>query len=49
MIAAVILNKNSSKITSSYAFIVLFNIRLKHKFRKIIALMDSDFEGNFIF
>jgi hypothetical protein len=48
MIAAVTLNKNSFKIISSHAFIVVFNIRLKYKFRKMIILMDNDFEENFI-
>jgi hypothetical protein len=49
MIAAVTLNKNSSKITSFHAFIVVFNIRLKHRLRKMIILVDNSFEENFIF
>jgi hypothetical protein len=48
MIAAVALNKNFFKTISFYAFIVVFNIRLEHKFRKIIILMNNDFEENFI-
>jgi 5S rRNA maturation endonuclease (ribonuclease M5) len=49
MIAAVALNKNFSKIIFSRAFIIIFNIRLEHRFRKIIILIDNDSEGNFIF
>jgi hypothetical protein len=49
MIAAVALDKNLSKITFFYAFIIIFNIRLEHGFRKIIILVNSDFEENFIF
>ena len=48
MITAVTLNKDLSKITFSHAFIIIFNIRLEHGLRKIIILMDSDFEENFI-
>jgi hypothetical protein len=48
MIAVMALNKNSFKIISSHAFIIIFNIRLKHGFRKIIALIDNDFKKNFI-
>jgi hypothetical protein len=48
MIAAVALNKNFFKITSSHAFIVIFNIRLKYKLRKIITLINNNFEENFI-
>jgi hypothetical protein len=44
----VALNKNSSKATTSYAFIVIFNIYLEHRLRKIIVLIDSDFEKIFI-
>jgi hypothetical protein len=49
MITAVTLNKDLSKITFSHAFIIIFNIRLEHKLRKIIILMDNDSEENFIF
>jgi hypothetical protein len=49
IITAVALNKNLSKTISSYAFIVVFNIRLKYRFRKIIILMDNGFKENFIF
>jgi hypothetical protein len=48
IIAAVALGKNLSKATSSHVFIIIFNIRLKYRFRKIMVLMDSDFEKNFI-
>jgi hypothetical protein len=48
MIAAVALNKNSSKAISSHAFIIIFNIRLEYRLRKIIILIDSDSEENFI-
>jgi hypothetical protein len=48
MIVAVALDKNSFKIISSYVFIIVFNIRLKHRLRKIIVLMNSDSEENFI-
>jgi hypothetical protein len=48
MIAAVALSKNPSKATSSHAFIIIFNIRLEYRFRKIIALIDNDSEENFI-
>jgi hypothetical protein len=48
MIAAVALDKDLSKAISSHAFIVIFNIRLKHRLRKIITLIDSSFEENFI-
>jgi hypothetical protein len=49
IIAAVALDKNSFKAISFHVFIIVFNIRLKHGFRKIIILIDSDFEENFIF
>jgi hypothetical protein len=48
IIAAVALNKDSSKATHSHAFIVIFNVRLEHGLYKIIILMNSDFEENFI-
>jgi hypothetical protein len=48
MIAAMILNKNPSKTTSSHAFIIIFNIRLEHGLRKMIILIDSDYKENFI-
>jgi hypothetical protein len=48
MIAAVALGKDFSKATSSYAFIIVFNIRLEYRLRKIIALMDNNFKENFI-
>jgi hypothetical protein len=48
MIAAVTLNKNSFKIISSRAFIIVFNIRLEYGFRKIIILINKDSEENFI-
>jgi hypothetical protein len=49
MIAAVALNKNPSKATLSHVFIVIFNIRLEYGLRKMIALIDNNFEKNFIF
>jgi hypothetical protein len=48
MIAAVALNKDPFKATPSHAFIIIFNIRLEHKLRKIIILMDNNSEENFI-
>jgi hypothetical protein len=48
MIVVVALDKDFSKITSFHIFIVIFNIRLKYGFRKIIILMNSNFEENFI-
>jgi hypothetical protein len=45
----VALGKNFFKTTSFHAFIIMFNIRLEHGFRKIIILMDNNFEENFIF
>jgi hypothetical protein len=48
IIAAVALDKDPSKATSSYAFIIIFNIRLKYRFHKIIILMDNNSEENFI-
>jgi hypothetical protein len=45
----VALNKDSFKIISSHAFIIIFNIRLKYRFRKIIILVNNDSEENFIF
>jgi hypothetical protein len=49
MIAAVALNKNSFKIISFHVFIIIFNVRLEHEFRKIIVLMNNNSEENFIF
>jgi hypothetical protein len=43
------LDKNSFKTTPSHAFIIVFNIYLEYRFRKIIALIDNNFEKNFIF
>jgi hypothetical protein len=48
MIAAVALDKNFSKIIFSHAFIIIFNIRLEHKLRKIIILVNNNSEENFI-
>jgi hypothetical protein len=48
MIVVVTLNKDLSKAISSHAFIVMFNIRLEYEFRKIIALINNNFEENFI-
>jgi hypothetical protein len=48
MIIAVTLGKNPSKITPSHAFIIVFNIRLKYRLRKIIILINSDSEIFFI-
>jgi hypothetical protein len=48
MIAAVALDKDFSKTIFSYAFIIIFNIRLQHEFRKIIILIDNNFKENFI-
>jgi hypothetical protein len=48
MIAAVALNKNPSKAIPSHAFIIIFNIRLEHRLRKMIILMDNNFKENFI-
>jgi hypothetical protein len=45
----VTLSQNSSKATSFRVFIIVFNIRLEHEFRKIIALIDNDSGENFIF
>jgi hypothetical protein len=45
----VALDKDPSKIIFSHAFIIIFNIRLEHKFRKIIVLVDNSSEENFIF
>jgi hypothetical protein len=42
------LDKNSSKTIFSHAFIIMFNIRLEYRFRKIIILMDNNSEENFI-
>jgi hypothetical protein len=44
----VTLDKDLSKIIFSHAFIVVFNIRLEHGFRKIIILMDNNLKENFI-
>jgi hypothetical protein len=49
IIAAVALGKDSFKTISFHAFIIIFNIRLKHRFRKIIILMNNNSEENFIF
>jgi hypothetical protein len=48
LIAAVALDKDPFKAISFHAFIVVFNIRLKYRLRKIIILMDSNSEENFI-
>jgi hypothetical protein len=48
MIAAVALGKNPFKTTFPYAFIIVFNIRLKYGFRKIIILINNSSEENFI-
>jgi hypothetical protein len=48
IIIAVTLNKDSFKITSSHVFIIIFNIRLEHKLRKIIIIINNDFKENFI-
>jgi hypothetical protein len=44
----VALGKNPFKAIFSHAFIIVFNIRLEHRLRKIIILMDNNFEKNFI-
>jgi hypothetical protein len=49
IIIVVALDKNSFKAISFYVFIIVFNIRLEYEFRKIIILMNNDFEENFIF
>jgi hypothetical protein len=48
MITAVALNKNSFKIIFFHVFIIVFNIRLEYRLRKIIVLMNSNSEENFI-
>jgi hypothetical protein len=48
IIVAVALGKNPFKIISFYVFIVIFNIRLEHRFRKMIVLINNDFKENFI-
>jgi hypothetical protein len=48
MITTVTLDKNFFKIIFFHAFIVVFNIRLKYRFRKIIILMNNNSEENFI-
>jgi hypothetical protein len=48
MIAAVTFNKDPFKTTFSHAFIIIFNIRLEHRLRKIIILMDNNSDKNFI-
>jgi hypothetical protein len=48
MIAAVTLGKNSFKAIFFHVFIIIFNMRLEHELRKIIILINSDFEENFI-
>jgi hypothetical protein len=42
------LDKDFFKTISFHAFIVVFNIRLKYGFRKIIILINNDSEENFI-
>jgi hypothetical protein len=49
MIIAVALGKDFSKAISSHIFIVVFNVRLEHGFRKVIVLVDSGSKENFIF
>jgi hypothetical protein len=49
MIIVVTLGKNSFKTTSSHVFIIMFNIRLEYKLRKIIVLINNNSEENFIF
>jgi hypothetical protein len=49
IIAAVALDKDFSKATSSYAFIIIFNIRLEYGFREIIASVDNNSEEKFIY
>jgi hypothetical protein len=44
----VALDKDFSKIIFFHAFIFVFNIRLEYRFRKIIILIDNNFEENFI-
>jgi hypothetical protein len=48
IIVVVALGKNPSKITFSHVFIIIFNIRLKYKLRKIITLMNNNSKENFI-
>jgi hypothetical protein len=48
MIAVVALGKDSSKVISFHAFIIVFNICLKYGFRKIIILINNNSEENFI-
>jgi hypothetical protein len=48
MIIAVTLNKDSFKIISFHTFIIVFNIRLKYRFRKMIILMNNNFKENYI-
>jgi hypothetical protein len=47
MIIAVALNKDSSKITFFHIFIIVFNVRLEYGLRKIIILMNNNFEKFF--
>jgi hypothetical protein len=49
MIAAVTLGKDFFKAISFHAFIVVFNVRLEYGFRKIIILVNNNFEEKFIF
>jgi hypothetical protein len=48
MIVVVALSKNPFKAISFHAFIIVFNIRLKYKLRKIIVLINNNSEKNFI-
>jgi hypothetical protein len=49
MIVAVALDKDFFKAISSHAFIIIFNVRLEYRLRKIIALVNNGSEENFIF
>jgi hypothetical protein len=49
IIVVMALDKNSFKAIFFHAFIIVFNIRLEHGLRKIIILINSDSEENFIF
>jgi hypothetical protein len=44
IIAAVTLNKDPFKATSSHTFIIIFNIRLEYGLRKIIILIHNNSE-----
>jgi hypothetical protein len=48
MITAIALYKNFSKIIYFRVFIIVFNVRLKYKLRKIIILINNNFKENFI-